>query len=241
MPRMFPTGSRVIGLRGPGLTVSLGDVGDNHEEREGFAAEFAVKVAEHQKGFGEDATAKALTDLLWGLWSGDFDDSIASICAADAAPQSAPGGFLWHRYLNDDSSTLGAKYRAFAAAATKGPVAAQGGNGGDGAGAFGMSEFGLEERAEAKKIQDLVSAMRRETVTFISAPGEVTTQSLAKVWAGMRLAILGHLGQRRGRSGPSFFLLTSSRRTSPSTARLGVWTKGWLWTRQRRNPCWISS
>ena len=157
-------------------------------------------------------------------------------------PKPAPGGFLWHRYLNDDSWTLGAKYRAFAAAATKGPVAAQGGDRGDGAGAFGMSEFGLDERAEAKKIQDLLSAMRRKTVTFSSAPGEVTTQSLAKVWAGMRL---GHSWSSRKKKESVrafvFFLQTSSRRTSPSTARMGVWTKGWLWTRQRRNPCWISS
>ena len=163
---------------------SFGDVGDNDEGRGGFASEFALQVAEYQERLG-DAAAKALTDLLWGLWSGEFDDAIASLCAADLAPQPAPGGFLWHRYLNDASSGLGEKYRAFAAATTKGPVAA---DESAAPGALGMSEFGLEEREDAKKIQELVSAMRRKTVTFASAPGEeVTAQSLAKVWSGMRL------------------------------------------------------
>ena len=69
---------------------SFGDVGDNDAERGGLAAELALQVAEHQDLLAGDAPAKALTDLLWGLWSGEFDDAIASLCAAYLAPPNRP-------------------------------------------------------------------------------------------------------------------------------------------------------
>ena len=59
--------------------------------------------------------------------------------------------------------------------------------------------------------------MRRKTVTFSSAPGEVTSQSLAKVWAGMRL---GHSWSRKKESVRAFVL--SADLFAPNVAKHGA-------------------
>ena len=142
---------------------SIGDEGSSSFQ--GMEVTFAAAVADYRAGLEGQfdapaaAVARPLLDLCWGAWAGHFDEEIEELCVRDKAADTsaASGAFLWHRYLNESSFGLGEKHRAFAAAATRGPIAASSSNGAAATGAFGFSELGAEEQADVKKAQEALA------------------------------------------------------------------------------------
>ena len=155
---------------------ALRDVDNGDTNYQGMEQAFALAVADYRAGFEEDApaaaVARALLDLCWGAWVGHFDEEIEELCVRDKAADTsaASGAFLWHRYLNESSFGLGEKHRAFAAAATRGPIAASSSNGAAATGAFGFSELGAEEQTDVKKVQEALAKLRRQKVNFTALP-----------------------------------------------------------------------
>ncbi len=87
---------------------------------ERFESTFALRVAAHRDESVADAKSQVLLDLLWGVWSGVFDGEIEELALQEMTAQTF--SFLWHRYLLESTQELGAKYRAFLAAGTGGPI-----------------------------------------------------------------------------------------------------------------------
>ena len=125
---------------------------------EGMAKAFGVEVDRYRDGV--DAKAKAMIDVVWPVWAGDFDNEITELAVQDA--QNSSAGFLWHTYLNETSAQVGTNYRAFVALCT------------------GVPEGGPNLKAEAapplpdsdelQKLQGQLKQLRRKTVKFIHLP-----------------------------------------------------------------------
>ena len=75
-----------------------------------------VSVSNHRESLSANK-ARSLLDIMWGTWSGMFDDEFQELSQHDMDPQ---GPFLWHRFLSDNSAPLGLAYRAFLSACTSG-------------------------------------------------------------------------------------------------------------------------
>ena len=86
---------------------------------DGMDALFALKVAEYRDGV--EPKAKAMLDMVWGVWAGAFDAEIAELTLQEMQSITRHG-FLWHAYLTETSQQVGTKYRAFVAACTGGPI-----------------------------------------------------------------------------------------------------------------------
>ena len=73
---------------------------------------FAVPVAEYRDSAG-GPKVQQLLDLLWGAWSGAWQDELQSLATQECT--GANPSFLWHRHLSDSESggELGTKYRSF--------------------------------------------------------------------------------------------------------------------------------
>ena len=153
-------------------------------------------MAEYRDLEVHDATTKALIDFMWGVWGGSLDDGIMELCAQDMQ-STAVGPSLWHRFLQDSPKAIGAKYRAFIAACTLGPV--------DSApellAVAGTSELTVADQEELQAVQALLMTLRRKTVTFAALPSvggasgaDFSKAQLEQLWEGMRL------GHRFGRN-----------------------------------------
>ena len=88
-----------------GLVVShrMTESGGATSGAEGMDMLFSRKVAEHREG--ADGKAKAMIDVVWPVWAGNFDDEIAEPALQEM--QSSTTGFLWHTYLNETSQQVG--------------------------------------------------------------------------------------------------------------------------------------
>ena len=85
---------------------------------DGMESLFALQVAGYREE--KDPKTQAMIDVVWPVWSGAFDDEIVTLTEEELQPSSA--GFLWHKYLNESNQEVGARYRAFVAASTGGPI-----------------------------------------------------------------------------------------------------------------------
>ena len=164
---------------------------------EGIENTFCVSVANHREHKG-DNKVRLLLDILWGTWSGMFDDEFQELSQHDMDPQ---GPFLWHRFLSEDSAPLGLAYRAFLSACTSGPILANAPGACLLEGAVGSSEWAAEEQATLKRTTDQLMSLRRKTVTFVSLPAdaavsgaEYTSLQLQRGYESMRL---GHKFSRK--------------------------------------------
>ena len=162
---------------------------------------YATVVAKYRDE--QDAKQQAAIDVLWGLWSGLFDEEISELAAKEL--QGATG-FLWHRYCNDSNQELGVKYRIMMAAYSAGPIAAADGEAGvPGAVAvLGTSELGEVEKAELHQARQSLMSMRRKTVTFLALPviggasgADFTTAQMAKMWEESRFGAQVSMGEGR--------------------------------------------
>ena len=160
----------------------------------GMAALFQTDVAEYRSLM--DAKAKAMIDVVWPLWAGDFDDEIAELARQDA--QNSSPGFLWHMYLNDETSStqVGTKYRAFMALCIGEPAAPDGADG-------GPNQSGAHPPDELQKLQEQLKKLRRRTVKFISLPdvgaasgAEYANSQLLKAWE--QLSLGHHFAHQEG-------------------------------------------
>ena len=215
---------------------ALRGIGDEDSSSfQGMEIAFATAVADYRAGLEGQldapaaAVARALLDLCWGAWVGHFDEEIEELCVRDKAADTsaASGAFLWHRYLSESSGGLGEKHRAFAAAATRGPIAASSSNGAAATGAFGFSELGAAEQADVKKVQEALAKLRRQKVNFTALPpascGEVggfSLPQLQKMWETMRL---GHRFTRKKSDVRAFVL--SADLFAPNVAKHGAVSK----------------
>ena len=153
---------------------------------------YASAIAKHRDDQG--SKQKAAIDVLWGLWSGLFDDEISELAAQEL--QGHTGAFLWHRYCNDSNKELGSKYRAMVAAYSAGPIASgeAAASGADIVAVLGTSELGDAEKEELSQLQQSLKRMRRKTVTFTALPvvggasgPDFTPAQLTKMWEESRL------------------------------------------------------
>ncbi|CAK0877496.1 unnamed protein product, partial [Prorocentrum cordatum] len=156
---------------------------------------FALPVAEHRNAV--DVNTKAMIDVAWPLWSSAFDDEIAELAQQEL--QNSTTGFVWHTYLSETSQGASAKYRAFAAACTGGPITANPDEDAN-LGLLGMSELGDEQKAELQKLQKQLEQLRRKTVKFVSLPSvggasgaEYAAAQMQSLWGALSL------GHRFGR------------------------------------------
>jgi hypothetical protein len=167
---------------------------------DGLENALALTVAEYRDLAIQDTKARALIEFLWSLRSGPFDEEIMELCSQDM--QNINFSFLWHRYLKESPQMMGVKYRAFVDACTAGPIAAE-----SAAQIFmGTSELTEADMEDLKHTQELLLALRRNTVTFVALPtiggasgAEYTKAQMEKLWETMRL---GHKFSRKknGRS-----------------------------------------
>ena len=141
---------------------------------------FASAVAKYRDEQG--SKQQAAIDVLWGLWSGLFDDEISELAAQEL--QGHAGTLLWHKYCNDSNKELGSKYRAMVAAYSAGPIASgeAAASGADLVAVLGTSELGDAEKAELHQLQQSLKAMRRKTVTLHSS----STSRRRSLWPGFQ-------------------------------------------------------
>ena len=187
---------------------------------EGMEGQFALAVAEFRDQAKHDAKTQALMDFLWGVWGGTFDDEIMDLCSQEL--QGPPTAFLWHRFLQDSNTGLGAKHRAFTAACTAGPIPAAS----SAEVVFGASELGEADQEDLKKVAETLKTLRRRTVAFHALPAvggasgaDFTQAQLLKAWDGMRL---GHKYARKKGDVRAFIL--SSELFPPNVAKHGTTT-----------------
>ena len=163
---------------------------------EGLENEFALPVAEFRDRPEHDMKVQTLIDVLWGVWCSTFDDEITELCSQELQTAAQPA-FLWHRYLQESTEGLGAKYRAFSAACTSGPIPAT-------SGApliIGTSELEEADKEDLLRVAETLKTLRRNTVTFVPLPtiggasgADFSKAQLGKLWEGMRL---GHKFARK--------------------------------------------
>ena len=148
----------------------------------------AVKVAEYRDQDVHDVKTQALIDFLWSLWNGVFDDEIEELCVADL--QSNGPVSLWHCYFKESPKAMSVKYRAFVEACMAGPIPLAS-NGQD---FLGTTELSEADKEDLQKVQELLKALRRKSVSFTTLPtlggasgAHYTKAQLEKVWESMRL------------------------------------------------------
>ena len=120
---------------------------------------FAVAVTTQREKFEEEPKKQFFVDILWGVWSGAYDDEIHELVTRDL--QNMSPSFLWHQYLTERQTELGVKYRAFLAACCAGPIVAASGAVTVPA-VMGTSELGEAEKQELRNIQALLMILRRK-------------------------------------------------------------------------------
>ncbi|CAK0878325.1 unnamed protein product [Prorocentrum cordatum] len=123
-------------------------VSDSGGGADGMEILFALPVAEYRNAV--DCKSKAMIDVARPLWSGAFDEEIVEL-AKQEIQNSAPA-FAWHTYLAETSQEVGAKYRAFVAACTGGPIPADPELDAN-LGLLGVSELGEEQQEGLAKLQ----------------------------------------------------------------------------------------
>ena len=162
----------------------------------GFEGTFAVQVADFRDQEKHDAKARALIDVMWGVWSGAFDDEIMELCAQDLYNIAATT-FLCHRHLQDSTSDIGTKYRAFVEVCHGGPISSD-----LGVPSFvGTSELAEDVKEEVQQVQKRLMEIRRNTVSFVKLPviggasgADYSRAQLEAIWNSMRL---GHRYARK--------------------------------------------
>ena len=159
---------------------------------EGMAKAFGVEVDRYRDGV--DAKAKAMIDVVWPVWAGDFDNEITELAVQDA--QNSSAGFLWHTYLNETSARVGTNYRAFVALCTGVPAAPKGGPN-----LKGEAAPPLSDSDELQELQGQLKQLRRKTVKFIHLPevgaasgADYTNSQLLVAWEQLGL---GHRFERQ--------------------------------------------
>ena len=190
----------------------------NSASGEGFETMFAVPVAEYRDADIHSTKVQALIDFLWSLWSGMFDEEIMSLCDQDM--KAVNPSFLWHRYLNDNPQGMGAKYRVFVEACMGGPTP----TGPIEQILIGTSELSEDDKKDLIKVQEMLKALRRKTVSFVTLPsiggssgGDYSKAQMEKVWENMRL---GHRFPRKKTDVRAFVL--SADLFPPNVAKHGV-------------------
>ena len=156
---------------------------------------FAVQVAEYRDRHGGGPKVQQLLDLMWGTWSGAFEEELQNLATQECV--AASHTFLWHRHLSDSDSSaeLGSKYRSFLAACAVGPVALDPGNDDEKmAAGLGASELGESDQQEIKKAQEQLMTLRRSSVNFLplqavggASGADYSQAQLNKTWEKMRL------------------------------------------------------
>jgi hypothetical protein len=164
--------------------------GDSASGEQSFDALFALTVASYRDELKDNAVCQLVLDILWGAWSGIYDEEMESLASQDLQGNSKT--FLWHRYCSEGSTELGVKYRAMLAASAKGPISMQ--PLAQIEMAIGASELDDKAKAEVKEVQELLMSLRRKTVNFASLPaiggaagGDFSTAQLQKVWESLRV------------------------------------------------------
>ena len=185
-----------------------------------FESTFTLPVAEYRDKETHCVRARALIDFLWVVWSGACDEDIMDLCANDM--QLASPAFLWHRYLNESPKEIGAKYRAFVDSCSAGPILPTPA----GPSIMGASELDEEAQQDLRQVQEVLLALRRKTVSFVSLPSvggasgaEYSKAQMEKVWEGMRL---GHRFARKKTDVRAFVF--SADLFPPNVAKHGVST-----------------
>ena len=145
---------------------------------DGMEALFALQVAEHRDE--QDPKTQAMIDVVRPVWSGLFDDEVGQLTAQEVQTPSA--GFLWHTYLNESSAGRGARYRAFVAACTGGPIPA-GPDEDQNLGLVGVSELGDEQKEELQKLQEHLKQLRRKSSKFHVLPVVGAASGAEYEWA----------------------------------------------------------
>jgi len=164
--------------------------GDSASGEQSFDALFALTVASYRDELKDNAVCQLVLDILWGAWSGIYDEEMESLASQDL--QGNAKTFLWHRYCSEGSTELGVKFRAMLAASTKGPISMQ--PLAQIEMAIGASELDDKAKVEVKEVQELLMSLRRKTVNFASLPaiggaagGDFSTAQLQKVWESSRV------------------------------------------------------
>ena len=170
---------------------------DKDLQSEGLESLFCVPVADYRDRESHDSKTKTLIDFMWSVWDGTFDDEIMELCAQDIKNSSA-SKFLWHRHLQESTTDMGIKYRAFLAACNKGPIAP---DTQDMPGIVGASELSEDVKEDVQRTQKLLMKLRRDTVSFVKLPAaggasgaEYTKAQMENMWDSMRL---GHRFARK--------------------------------------------
>ena len=147
---------------------------------------------------GADAKQKSMIDFLWPTWNGTFDDEIMELVVQEVNNSTQ---FFWHTYLNESNNQVGAKYRAWSAVCTGGPIPTGPAAHDQNLGLLGVTELGDEQKEELNKLQEHLKHLRRKTVKFVSLPAvgaasgaEFTMGQMQSVWDTLSL---GHRFTRK--------------------------------------------
>ncbi|CAK0799630.1 unnamed protein product, partial [Prorocentrum cordatum] len=185
---------------------------------DGMETQFALHGAEHRNAV--DVKTEAMIDAARPLWSSAFDDEIAELAQQEL--QNSTTGFVWHTYLTETSQGAGAKYRAFVAACTGGPIPADPDLDAN-LGLSGMSELGDEQKEELQKLQEQLKQLCRKTVKFVSLPSvgaasgaEYAVAQMQSLWDTLSL---GHRFGRKKNDVRAFIL--SAELFPPSVVKQG--------------------
>ena len=122
----------------------------------GFEGTFAVQVADFRDQEKHDAKARALIGFFWGVWSGAFDDEFMELCIQDMHNIAATT-CLWHRHLQDSTSDMGTKCRAFVEVCHGGPISSDLGV----LSFVGTSELAEDVKEEVQQVQKRLMEIRR--------------------------------------------------------------------------------
>ena len=195
---------------------------------EGMEANFACQVAEHREM--QDAKTQAMIDFVWLVWSGTLDAEVEQLTMEEfQQTAAASAGFQWCTYLNESTLELGAKYRAFVAACSTGPIP-HGDDQDRNRGMIplmGMSELGDEQKQELAKVQEHLKQIRRNKVKFGVLPVVSGASGAEYTWAQLQSAWekLG-LGHQFGRKkGDVRALVVSAELFPPNVAQQGAKAK----------------
>ena len=185
---------------------------------DGMESLFALQVAGYREE--KDPKTQAMIDVVWPVWSGAFDDEIVTLTEEELQPSSA--GFLWHKYLNESNQEVGAKYRAFVAASTGGPIPERPELDRN-LGLVGVTELGNEEKEELHKLQENLKQLRRKTVKFVALPAvggatgaEFATSQMQRIWDELGL---GH--RFAGKKGDVRAFVASAELFPPNVVKQG--------------------
>ncbi|CAK0853209.1 unnamed protein product [Prorocentrum cordatum] len=199
-PLHIPQKFAASGANGPVASRRASDSGGGAD---GVETLFAPPVAGHRNAV--DVKTTAMIDL------------------AQQELQNSTTGFVWHTYLAETSQGVDAKYRAFVAACTGGPITANPDEDAN-LGLSGISELGGEQRAELQKLQEQLKQLRRTTVKFVSLPSvggasgaEYAAAQMQSLWGALSL---GHRFGRKKNDVRAFILSADS--FPPSVVKQGA-------------------